>query len=339
MKYLVMECNLSYAVVLDEQGRFIKVANLNYTAGQTVTNIIEMQPKPTKKVIPIRTLSTIAAVAACMMLMLTSMFYLTRMPYASVYMQINPEVRIDVNKNDNVVGLEGLNEDGKHLITGYSYKNKMLDTVVDELVDCAIDLGYLSEGKTIALTFNSEHEEWEISTSTKLEEHLKEYLSEKVSVTIEVAVAHPKDEMDVNKSDSDYDTQENVKPIVIPVGPSPTEEPSNDDDIVTPTPTPSPTQSPTPSLTPTPSPSKAPVGSDDSQYEDSDYNDVTQDDESDYNDSPQDDESDYNNSSQDDESDYNDSSQDDESDYEDNDDSEYEEDDSNYEDSDYDTEN
>ena len=30
MSYLVMECHTSYAVVLDEQGRFLKVANLNY---------------------------------------------------------------------------------------------------------------------------------------------------------------------------------------------------------------------------------------------------------------------------------------------------------------------
>ena len=28
MKYLVMECGLSYAIVLDEEGRFLKAANL-----------------------------------------------------------------------------------------------------------------------------------------------------------------------------------------------------------------------------------------------------------------------------------------------------------------------
>ena len=30
MKYLVMECHPAYAVVLDEEGRFLKVSNLNY---------------------------------------------------------------------------------------------------------------------------------------------------------------------------------------------------------------------------------------------------------------------------------------------------------------------
>ena len=37
MKYLVMECHPAYAVVLDEKGRFLKVANLNYEPGQTVS--------------------------------------------------------------------------------------------------------------------------------------------------------------------------------------------------------------------------------------------------------------------------------------------------------------
>ena len=41
MKYIVMECHLSYAILLDENGRFIKAANLHYETGQTVTDIID----------------------------------------------------------------------------------------------------------------------------------------------------------------------------------------------------------------------------------------------------------------------------------------------------------
>ena len=40
MRYLVMECGFSYAVVLDQQGRFLKVANLGYAVGQTVDSVI-----------------------------------------------------------------------------------------------------------------------------------------------------------------------------------------------------------------------------------------------------------------------------------------------------------
>ena len=36
MSYLVMECRRSYAVLLDQEGRFVKAANLRYEVGQTV---------------------------------------------------------------------------------------------------------------------------------------------------------------------------------------------------------------------------------------------------------------------------------------------------------------
>ena len=40
MKYLVMECGLSYAVVLDQDGRILKVPNLGYTVGQTLEDVL-----------------------------------------------------------------------------------------------------------------------------------------------------------------------------------------------------------------------------------------------------------------------------------------------------------
>ena len=43
MKYLVMECRPGYAVLLDEEGRFLKAANRNYQVGQTVTEVVEMR--------------------------------------------------------------------------------------------------------------------------------------------------------------------------------------------------------------------------------------------------------------------------------------------------------
>ena len=39
MKYLIMECHMAYAVVLDEDGRFLKAANMDYEVGQTVDTL------------------------------------------------------------------------------------------------------------------------------------------------------------------------------------------------------------------------------------------------------------------------------------------------------------
>lgn len=46
MKYIVMETFTSYAVLLDEEGRFVKAANLNYEVGQTVKKPVLMRDAP-----------------------------------------------------------------------------------------------------------------------------------------------------------------------------------------------------------------------------------------------------------------------------------------------------
>ncbi len=205
MKYMVMECHLSYAVVLDEDGRFLKVANRHYEAGQTVMNVIEMQVPQSasqKKKINKRIYS-LAAMAACLVLVLTSVSRMRQTTYASVYMSINPEVRIDINRSDIVIGLDGVNADGDNLIEGYNYKKKNLDLVMDELVDRAITMGYLHEGGQISLVLDADSNEWVISHSDTLTSHLNGYLKEKLSVTIEV---------------SDKNTKGN--PVTIPITPA-----------------------------------------------------------------------------------------------------------------------
>ena len=188
MQYIVMECHTSYAIVLDETGKFLKAANMHYEVGQTVTEIVQMQEpetqsKPKKN---LKWVYTLATIAACLVLAFTSLFTIRQTPYASVYMTINPEVRIDINRKDIVIGLEGMNADGIQLVTDYSYKEKNLNLVMDELVDRAIEMGYLSSGGQITLKLDAEDDEWVIVTGNTLGDHLNEYLTEKVSVTIQV---------------------------------------------------------------------------------------------------------------------------------------------------------
>ena len=238
MKYLVVECGLSYAVVLDEEGRFLKVANLHYQVGQTVTDVIEMrlpdasreapsqihygnQPiplqKPSDKRAPGLSLVpepapgssqpqpkkngkkhrlrpwmySLTAAAACLILLVFSLFQFRvgRTPYASVYLTINPEVRIDVNRKDIVVELEGINPDGQALIENYSYKNKPLYLTMDELADRAIQMGFLHDGGKVSLLLDAEDDQWVTEHSDSLSTQLNNYLSEKVTVTIEVQSA------------------------------------------------------------------------------------------------------------------------------------------------------
>ena len=188
MRYMVMECHLSYAVVLDENGRFLKVANMHYQPGQIVTDVIEMQISRStshKNIIP-KWIYPIAAAAACLVIGMTSLFQTMRVPHASVYMAINPEVRIDVNKKDVVIGLEGTNDDGEQLIEGYRFKRKELDQVCSDLADLAIAQDYLHDGGHIALRLDTDDEQWIASHSDQLASRLHTYLEDKISVTIEV---------------------------------------------------------------------------------------------------------------------------------------------------------
>ena len=188
MKYMVMECHPGYAVVLDEHGQFKKVANMRYEVGQTVTDVTEISLPAPRKQNYTRIISALAAAAACLVLVLT--FFLPgSSPYASVYMTINPQVRIDVDRNDMVVGLAGVNEDGKTLIAGYSYQNKHLDLVVDELVDRAIEMGFLHADGKISLALDATDTAWVTAHGDSLGTQLHDYLIDKISVTIEITDA------------------------------------------------------------------------------------------------------------------------------------------------------
>lgn len=219
MKYIVMECNFSYAVVLDEDGRFLNVANRHYEVGQTVTDVIELQSSQpviqTKTKSHYKWIGSIAAMAACLILIVTAVFQFGISPYGSVYMTINPEVRIDVNKNDIVIDIDGLNEDGKTLVEDYNYRKKDLDLVMDELVDRAIEMGYLHEGGQITLKLDADSNEWVMTKSDSLNTRLSEHLTDKLSVAIEItnkqdnpSVTIPTDPSSdisgTNYSDSDY---------------------------------------------------------------------------------------------------------------------------------------
>lgn len=212
MKYMVMECHSAYAVVLGDDGRFLKVANLHYEVGDTVTDVTELsipQPKQnTQKTLQRRWLTSLAAMAACLVLVITSLFSANQRPYASVYISINPEVRIDVNRKDMVVGIEGVNEDGITLVSGYHYQGKNLDLVVDELVDLAIDMEYLHAGGKIVLSLDAD-EEWITSHQEHLTNHLNQHLVPKIPVIIDVET----------KKHHDTDPPVPTAPVVIPVTP------------------------------------------------------------------------------------------------------------------------
>lgn len=220
MKYLVMEVRPSYAILLDEEGRFVRAANLHYEPGQRVEHIVPMRTRAARGRGMLIWLPG-ALAAACLVLMAAVLLRAPIAPYASVYLTINPQVRIDVDRRSVARGLEGVNPDGQALVEGYDWKGKQLDQVTDELIDRAVAMGYLAPGGAITIDLEAEDESWAEQTNRQLREHLEEYLQyQNLRVTVQVGQS-----------------------VSIPVAPAATAAPTA---APTAPPTPAPTAAPTP---------------------------------------------------------------------------------------------
>ena len=144
MKYVVMECHPAYAILLDEQGRFVRAANFRYEVGQVVQQPVlmrdvseivgediadgfrietEMEAKTERKKRPVPGwMRSITALAACLLLLFMG-YYQNGMAYTSIYLTINPSVEMELNRNGNVVKINGLNQDGRDLLEGYELRS------------------------------------------------------------------------------------------------------------------------------------------------------------------------------------------------------------------------
>lgn len=228
MNYLVMEVHPAYAVVLDEEGRFLKAANLRYQVGDRVENIVELRRPQEKRPALWKPLSGLAGLAACLCLVFFGYYQPNFTPYGALRIQINPDVELTLSRTDRVLELEGLNDDGRVLIEGYDYNGKDRKDVTEELVERAIDLGYLSGGETVSITITSSDTDWQ----AREEQEAREDLEQRYGETIVIQIGAPS-------------TQPPATEVVIPVTP--------------------PASKPDPE--PTPGPAVPPADQDDTDYD------------------------------------------------------------------------
>lgn len=101
MKYIVMEVKRSYAVLLDEDGRFVTAANLRYEVGQIVENPVLMIDSGDNQKKKKRLITGFAAVLTLLILLFAALFWYDSFTdsYASIYFSVNPQVEIEVNKS------------------------------------------------------------------------------------------------------------------------------------------------------------------------------------------------------------------------------------------------
>ena len=245
MKYLVMESFESYAVLLAEDGRFLRSANLGYEVGDTVENPVLMRDKPLeKRRMPVKLITAITAIAAMVALFFGYQFYQDNyVGYSSIFMAVNPEVEMILNKNGEVLEIDGVNKDGIALLEGYEPASEDKVEVANELVERAISMGFLAEGDRVSFAIDTP----ERVLFEKYGIELREEVSGSISITIEIT-----DMENRNRPEPEPEPEPVVEEEPEPEpDPEPAPEPK-------PAPAPAPAPKPAPKPEPKPTPPPAP---------------------------------------------------------------------------------
>lgn len=310
MTYLVMESATSYAVLLDENGRFVKSANLGYEIGDTVTNPVLMLDTPLEKIngrskVMNRVIATVVAIAAMVLLVFGVNYYQQSVtPYSSIFMAINPEVEMVLNKSGDVIDMNGINADGRTLLEKYKQTSKDKSVIANEIVNRAIEMGYLADGGRVSIAIDTPDQ----ALFEQYGAELRRVFESRDSITFSITDMDnrnqepedtPEPEIEPEpKEDSGYDESSYEAPVeeepVEPETPSPSapttpvqeERPAPTPTIPAPpkpvTPAPKPNPAPEEPVKPAPNPNPAPrppkdksdYDTDyDSDYDDSDYDD------------------------------------------------------------------
>ena len=97
---------------------------------------------------------------------------------SQVYFDVNPSIRITTNKNDKVIGMNGINQEAKQIIERMDYKGKTIIQVTEDLMDQLLEKNYLTEtDKYILLSVYNKKtvkaEEQRLEIDEAIHRHLK----------------------------------------------------------------------------------------------------------------------------------------------------------------------
>lgn len=103
--------------------------------------------KPTRRK---KLLRRMAGMAAALLLLVggvsaAGLYRLENTAVASVSLDVNPSVEIQVNAKEKVITVNALNEDGEKIIDGMDFSGSSVDVAVNALIGSMLRQGYLSE--------------------------------------------------------------------------------------------------------------------------------------------------------------------------------------------------
>lgn len=113
----------------------------------------------TKRKIPHSYLRWVSLAAACFAIIFFGWFQVSRVTDASVYLDVNPSVTLDVNRLGKVIRAEAENEDGRIILDNMNLQNTDVDVAMNALLGSMVKHGYLSQTQnTLLLSVNGKNE-------------------------------------------------------------------------------------------------------------------------------------------------------------------------------------
>ena len=144
MRGIVAEINSKNAIILAQDGSFRKI---KAAAHMTVGSEIDFnQPAGNVKITRLMTRVSAIAAAALFVIGIGYGAYSYAMPYSYIDVDINPSIELTTNIYDRIIKAEALNDDGKKLLSNSNLKNTRLDRGVTQLLNAAVEQGYLKNG-------------------------------------------------------------------------------------------------------------------------------------------------------------------------------------------------
>ncbi|MBR3760530.1 MAG: hypothetical protein IKK47_06045 [Ruminococcus sp.] len=175
MKYTVMECHEGYAVLMGEDSRFVRAANLHYSVGQTVTSPVILAEDTKQSPISRSVFIKIAAAAACITLVsaLGLNYYHKNLETRSV-LTIGSDfnIQIELNSKGQVIRMESNSTDGKKVLEHYKTKDKNMVNTVNDILDVMKEEGYITNEDTVDVYISADSEKTYTSYKDEIENEL-----------------------------------------------------------------------------------------------------------------------------------------------------------------------
>ena len=164
MKAVIVDLQKGQAAALCDDGRVVKLADAGYALGQ----IVEVHERKRRTPLWVRCASTAAAAALLLVGAGGGVAY--AMPYGVVSLDVNPSLEYTINRFDYVLKVEGVNEDGKELLSQLDTKQLVNRRIGDAL---ETSMQQLEAGDWLG----GESDEILIAAGTKQPDHAERLLS------------------------------------------------------------------------------------------------------------------------------------------------------------------